>query len=325
MSENCVHNSTVADTRAPLSLRAIAYFYILLGTLGITETVLQLSVFEHFYVDIFGILAIFIGCGLLQWKERWRGWADMFAWLEILVAFLALGVSICDLATGRTMGLKASLGPLQGGAGIGLLLGLFLASFGGWKLHILNRPDIVERFRQESRAPFLVDARYQTSPARQPFRFSLGSLFLITTLVAFVLLRLTDETVLYELDHQSRSTTRNGNSINSVDYGVRYPRFFSKQSYLAYAVFSRGLGDLSGGVSFHYSSVAATRAELRTPGGEIIPLPSKTQLYEIEGDILRTSDERVTLEEFETFMNSSTEDWSLDGLLAHARRMRETQ
>ena len=93
-----------------------------------------------------------------------------------------------------------------------------------------------------------------------------------------------------------------------VSYGYRYGR-------LAYVVFlEKPLGE---SMWFPVSSTfREDKPWFRTPQGEQIRLPNATQLYEIIDGKLRTSPERVSKEEFEAFMDSSRDRFTIDALLS---------
>ncbi len=307
----------------PVSLRIIAYVHILIGTLSITETLLRLFIFDFFYLDVFGLLSIFIGRGLLHWRERWRGCAVVLGWLFLTAAIVGIGLSLWDICTGFTMNVSASLGSYRGGPGLAVLVGCCLGTFFGWQLHTLNRADIACRFREAQQKSIDKNNEVGTAEASRPFQFSLGSLFLITALVSFISLRLTDTKLLYELQPQTMSTSRN-RVIFHVDYGLNSSRFFNEQDHLAYAVFSSGRGHLTRSTVQIHRGAGGIRVELQNPEGDTISLPSGTQLYEIDGETLFTSDESVTWEEFNSFIQARPQDWSLDGLLEHVKDLRKT-
>lgn len=309
--------------RVPLSLKIVAFLYIVIGALSITEMVLQLAVFDGMYVDIFGLLSIFIGFGLLRWRETWRRWAVGFCWLFFVTAFLMIAMSVWHLASESTRDMKVRIGPWEGGHGGAIAVALLIGAFFYWQIRVLRRPDILHRFKMSRLERF--DARRAKSWA-QPFgrwRFSLGSLFLLLTVAAFVLLRLTADDVLYESHHASNMST-NGSVLREVEYGVQTSRFFSRPDRLIYAVLSTNESNSTSNIRL-WSRHESADAWLELPDGSEIHLPSDTQLYEIVDGELRTREERVTKAEFDDFLNSDPTDWSLDALVKHAKQMRATE
>ena len=75
--------------KRPASLMIVAFLFIVSGIASVWEVSSALS---HGRVNInFGILALFVGIGLLRFKRGWRTCALGIVWLSFLFAALALG------------------------------------------------------------------------------------------------------------------------------------------------------------------------------------------------------------------------------------------
>ena len=98
-----------------------------------------------------------------------------------------------------------------------------------------------------------------------------------------------------------------------VSYGYRYGR-------LAYVVFvETPFGQtMEQAVTTGHAgreSMEDPGVRLEAPKGEAIDLPNYTQLYEIVGDEVHTSDRRVTKEQFEAFLESEPKRYTIKALL----------
>jgi hypothetical protein len=307
----------VADWRPPRTLRFVAFLFILAGVLGVTEMFVQLYVFNSLDVDLFAILALLMGRGLLRWQEGWRKCAVFFTWMFLVVAGLMLVVSIVNILFGDKWGMETRVGSWRGPAWFAPFVGGTIGGVAYWVRSVLQRPDIVWHFMHRQLALRLGKIRPGSwNPLR--WRFSLGSMFLATIVVAFILARLTADDVLYDT-HHSINTSSSGGVTHGVEYGVRISRFGVEPDELLYVVLSTGK-HWSGPVQV---APLRERAWLSSPStGEIISLPSDCQLYELIDGEIRSREERVTKAELNDFIATQPAEWSLDALVKHAEQMR---
>jgi hypothetical protein len=201
----------------PLSLRIVAFAFILVGTLSVVEMLLGWFVFSQIRID-FLFVGIFIGRGLLKWRESSRGWALFFTWLTL--ALISFWFAMAGYVV---LGGQLPRGTWVGGASAyGLIAGTCIFAYLIWQLRTLRRTDIVTRFRNARLKHVLSNEGISQPVRRGRWQFSISSLMLATVVMAFVLVRLTSDDLLYDTQHV-RSSRRVGNSIHGLEYGVRSP------------------------------------------------------------------------------------------------------
>ena len=103
------------------------------------------------------------------------------------------------------------------------------------------------------------------------------------------------------------SVSTGGGRISSTLYGYRYGR-------LAYVVFEEEEGTLKSKVQGSYDR-HHREVKFNKPDGEIVHLPNAIQLYEFIDGQFGQSPVRVTRADFEAFMDSSPDQYSIDSLL----------
>ena len=305
----------------PWSLKVVGFAYILIGTLSMTEMVLELAVFGGGYVDVVGLLSILVGRGLLLWRETSRRWAVFLGAICLSAACCGLLVAILDVFAGSDTNVRAQFGPWSGGSRLAVVGATILGVFSVWQLYVLERPGIVRRFKAAQLERRTTHAgRMPTGPGRR-WQFSLGSLLLLMLTAAFILARLTAEDVVYEVRHLT-STWSSGRVIHSVEYAVRSNRFSDQPDQLLYALLS---SDNDRWTKHIFEVVGGTSndAWINSPDGRRIALPADKQLYEIRQGGLSTRDDRITIDEFDDYLALRPTEWNLDSLLAHVWKRRE--
>jgi hypothetical protein len=284
------------DAPPPLALRLIAYVFILAGVLGITEMIVRLLCSRGLIFDIGWLIWILTGRGLLRWRNGWRRWAVFCGWLALIMALATVAIAILDMRFGLRHG------PLSG-----IVAGTLLGLGAWWVMHVLQRPDIAERFRSP---PAL--------HARRPWQFSLGTLMVAMVFVAFVAARVCSDDVRYRVAHHGPRFVINSDGASARwTYGTRMSRFWDRPPELLYAILH---GE---NPPFSVWQSSSGESGLKSADGEEIELPRGNQLFELNEGRITPRDGRVSLEEFEDYLERGRANWSVEGLLEHARQMRE--
>jgi hypothetical protein len=134
---------------------------------------------------------------------------------------------------------------------------------------------------------------------------------------AFVAARVCSDDVRYRVEnHGPNWVARADGTVGGWMYGTRTSRFWSRPPELLYVI----LHDQDSPANVWHSS--SGKGGLQTADGTPIELPRGHQLFEISGGVIMPREGRVALEEFKDFVRQSREDWSVEGLLEHARQMR---
>ena len=132
--------------KIPLSLKAVAWFSILSGMVGIVEMIIMLA-HGHFVIS-WGILLILAGRGLLHLRRGWRMFTLVLAWLSLL------GLPVTGIwFTLHPSAVHAEIPMRFAGQTVGhvhfatyaLLLGFFTA-YSFWQLWVLTRPQVRQLF-----------------------------------------------------------------------------------------------------------------------------------------------------------------------------------
>jgi hypothetical protein len=140
--------------------------------------------------------------------------------------------------------------------------------------------------------------------------------------VAFVMARIFSDDVRYRIDDHGTTHVGNptGPSIWSM-HGTRTNRFSGGPPELAYAILACGtdspptvMGDWSRGLRTY---------RVISSDGTSIELPAENLLFDVIDSRIVPREGSVTLKEFKDFVSQPRPDWSVNGLLEHARQMRE--
>jgi len=309
-----------ASWRPPPSLRIVAFLFVLIGVLGVTQTILHLLVFRSFQTEVvLPILFVCIGWGLLRWRNGWRRFALLSSWLYFVAACCVVLFSSLSLFFGGKWSTPTSVGPWTAGAWLAPTVGIGVGTLAFWMVNVLNRADIKWRFRNRQLAKQL-DAIQRGSWNPLRWRFRLESLFLATIVAALVAFQCKKDENWY-LRHHSRMVWGNGAAARSIEFGTRTSRLFTGPAMLTYVVLSTGETSQSYVRPAH--NERGTDAELSADDGQRISLPGSAQLYEVVAGNIRSRDERVTQDDIDDFIALQPADWSLDALVAHAEWRRE--
>jgi hypothetical protein len=171
------------------------------------------------------------------------------------------------------------------------------ASFLFWVLHTLRRRDVVMRFDIPLGRTSLIHERDFYLAERRRWRWSLRSMFLIMVVGSMLSIRLTARDVLYEARDLSISM-KAGDTAHRVFYGVATNRFQRSRSELEYVLLVSGQLNGQGqniGTNWRVNSFVTSR-------GETVIVPDGTQLHAIVDGHAYTRNEKITFEEFRSFI-----------------------
>ena len=298
--------------RLPLSIRVVAWAFLITGVSSLVDAILQWFVIRHGPALNLHVVAIFIGRGLLRRREGWL----RFAWgynaflLSLLIAATVLAVGfylfvLAGFADGTNVTWSAPPGLV-----LPWLLGV--SAYLVWQQRVLSRPDVRDLFRRAA------DAR-SAQPARR-FQFSLGTLLMLVVLVALILPQVTDVDVLYE--RRGQGTAHRSDSAGrqwTIHFGYRSHRFLSKPDEVDYVVFLSDKEQIGCGVTSWSSSAGRTGTILEMPDGRRIALDGDHQLIEYIDGRYRESRERVSKRQFEAFLASEPAAYTIDALVEYAK------
>ena len=198
----------------PRSIKFIAYIFILTGLLGITEMILGLVVFRRLSVDIFSVIFVFIGRGLLYGRSRDA--AIFFSWLYLLAGIVVFLLGASNLCFGVPKGMQSHLGPL-GGAPAALVAGLAFGLYAYWQLRVLRRFDAEQRYH----STILTNEPQESNGERPRGQFTLANLLVAITIVGFILARICSDDVRYEIHTSSASWGSKTGKVYRAIYGIR--------------------------------------------------------------------------------------------------------
>lgn len=287
---------------APRSLRFVAYVLWAMGAVWLWGMVMGPLWGDESRFKLGIVLWPLAAVGLLKKRSGWR---------TFTMVMLGLGiVSLAALAALRAY--ETWEGKWEGSGvwvfGAGAVRAVAIAGFGWfaglgllwcWQFLVLRSKAVKEWFTKE----WYVRVTIARSTKR---------MFAVWTVAALVpfLCYWAAPGYLKERPEDTEDTRGSTIGAEHVSYGCRYGR-------LAYVVFvEKPMGE---GVR---SPVKKDRgkgeATLETPKGERVRLPNETQLYEIVDGEVRTSPERVTLEELEAFLKSG-QRYTIEGLLKFAK------
>lgn len=308
--------TTGESSRAPFSLKIVGFLFLLEGTMGITGMLLKVFVIKRgMTIDMAAFVTPFVGYGLLRGKE-WSRKLALFLTLLLLVAF---GVGIVASITMVTFGMPQSTRIEAFGKTFSPLLTMIVfmagASYCVWQVWVLKRKNVIEFFRATRHERI---ARHTANTERARSRqFSLSTIFMITLLAAFAMLRICADDVQYVESSQFRSTSNGPFDNRNLRYGVKSSRFFDSPDRLTYLLLYR-----AGDAVRSTSGSARSSNFVTTPDGHKISPSSPYQLYEVVDGQTHSREERITLEELIRYVESRPADWSLEALVRHAEQSR---
>ncbi len=132
----------ISDRSLPVSLIIVAILFILEGVSSVIEMLMALSQ-GGIYID-FGVVAIFIGWGLLRLRPGWRTFALVLIWIGMVLApiFAVLCLALPGPATFSLFGIEAT----ELSKEVACLIALFIFALIIWQYKVLTRPDIRRLF-----------------------------------------------------------------------------------------------------------------------------------------------------------------------------------
>jgi len=131
-------------TPIPTSLKVVAFLFILSGITSIIEIIVSLM---HGHINInFGVLALFIGLGLLRLSHGWRTCALVFLWIAMvgipLIAIYFLTLTAPKPLDYTLFGQKIG----QVSKEFGIVFGALMFALAVWQYRVLTRPDVRRLF-----------------------------------------------------------------------------------------------------------------------------------------------------------------------------------
>jgi hypothetical protein len=129
-------------TPIPTSLKVVALLFVLSGIFSLIEIIVSLMR-GHININ-FGVLALFIGPGLLRLSRGWRTCALALLWLAMagLPILAILFITTSEPLDFKLFGQK--IGHASKGAGI--VLAALMFALAVWQYRILTRPDVRRLF-----------------------------------------------------------------------------------------------------------------------------------------------------------------------------------
>lgn len=293
----------------PFPVRIVAWTYIVCGALSVLDVVVALIQGE-LNLNL-GVLGIFIGRGLLKRRNGWRMLAVGLSRLAVGCGGFILIAAITIAVMGK---LTATVSPSLTSFAASVLALVALLVFSVWQYRILTRSDIVALFLQIE----LSTAGGAGSSRTSRFQYSLGTLMLITVVVALTCWRLSRDDVLYDGRYSLEFTSRL-EGVWNVEFGGRTHRFLREHRILDYVVFTGSREDGAMKVT-HPEPVAGFRGRTRVwtlerLDGTSLMFPGKVQLVEIVDGRYRESDQRISFRQLEAFLKSGPDSYTIDTLL----------
>jgi hypothetical protein len=278
----------------PRSLRAIALFYVFLGTTALLFLLFSL-LREEVRLDL-SFLLIWLGIALLKRSEGARWWGALIAW------FLAGGGGLF-----LVISLATSL-PLEW-----RIEGKFVMPAPRWAVALLGGAVLVLGLS----VALALRRLARRGLFRVPRGIALDRRSRLQVLAAMAAsLVLSAAGVIWwrsipDAEDEGWTINKGPERLFFVGHGTRCGK-------LAYVVFARAEGYLSHPIRRGRPG----EAYLEKPDGTRILLPGEHQLYEVSNGILRSSDRRVSREELEAFLDSHPEEYTLDALLEFVEGLR---
>ncbi|GEM_PF-6404226 len=305
--------------QAPRAVRVIAYLVWLAAATSAWGMILGLVLGRGFDLDLSFLLSGLTALGFLHARRGWRTFAVVILWISVTVALIVVVYFVYCLTSGsfRTT-LKFFSIPVNdfwvfGSQSIAILkvamICWFLATAGISLilLWILRRPAVRDWFN------FLPFCRVNITPVTKHMLILVAILGIVPAGLAqlpYVLLPRPVNTAQY-------ASSRSDNRGLCAAFGYR----FNRLAYVVFVETPHGQSMSSPVQSWTSGSDLFGRepAVLEVPGGKKVTLPNATQLYEIVEGELRSSPERVSREQFEAFMDSNPEHFTINALLEFTR------
>ena len=294
----------------PLSVKLVAFFFILVGVLSAVE--IGIALVDGRVSLQLGVVGIFIGRGLLRRSERCRGCAiGCLGFALCCAAFMALSIPVVLLVFRGDENVRFTF-TLPPVVAFALLIAGFAIAL--WSYRALTRPDVCTSFSasaQQAARPGTGDSDRR----RGRFQYSLASLLAAVVVCAFVFGRISSEDVRYKRQTVTmRRVSADGTSWN-IQYAYLSDRFLNRPDVLGYVVFSDD-------EPYKRNPVGADSQGARIitrPDGTTLKLVGSGLLVEqIDGDYRQTS-HRVERQQFEDFLASEPERYTIDALLRFIR------
>jgi len=285
--ESRADEAPVTEHPLPWQLKAVAFLFIVAGTHAAFSMVAGL-----FHDSLYLRLEVFclpLGIGLLRSKEGSRSCAGSL----LLVGLIGAGLGTVVLALVRQGGYfgprEAPLASVPWYVSLSLMAGVFLLFL--WMMRTLDRRDVREAFRSGKRSP---------GYSRRT------KLIVCVAILTGLAVGCVGEYVLWRANPEAISFYGAGKDGGHV---VSYAFVFDRLSYVVFQNAPYGETITSAVTGSHH------KKWLTKPDGTKFRLPGEHRLYEFKDGALITNDRRVTREEFEAFMASNPDEYTLDALL----------
>lgn len=124
--------------RLPVSLRLVAYLFLLVGTAASAGTAVELL--THPVSLSPAVLGLPIGVGLLRLRGGWRLCALIYVWACVLSSAAAALLFLLNAAPQMTWLLGRPVGPVE--RWVGLPIAGFAMAVATWQLQVLRSPSV---------------------------------------------------------------------------------------------------------------------------------------------------------------------------------------
>jgi hypothetical protein len=124
----------------PQALKIVAYLFIIGGIFAVIDIVVSLTQ-NRISINL-GVLALFIGRGLLRLNPRSLAWAMFFRWLGLIITAISAVVFLYTPGTIRLFGRVIGQAP----PGLGFILSVAVFALVCWEYKVLTRPDVRQLF-----------------------------------------------------------------------------------------------------------------------------------------------------------------------------------
>ncbi len=283
-------------SKPPIAIRLIAWSLIVLGTLSISEILVQFFLYDQFHFDL-NVFLVPIGRGLLRGSEISRWWASVFLGLGSFGVLIGLAANVYYSFYEQPDSVTLGLGPLP-------CVVLLVVFAWAW------RESCSKRTREWFASKPLAVERWK------PFQFRLFTMLLCTTLVAIVCVAHRKDIIYYPAEiHSTVSGTTEGNRC--ISYGVHRLRRDPAQGIVDFVVIETAKRHKTFRLCVRRSfSRGRQSAKLHPPEGRPFKLPGENQLYEINEGEIRTFLGTVIIQQLDAFLNQPHDDLGIEDLLA---------